>query len=104
MIALANTAALILFASFVFAHATDAQEQNRYAADDFAKVEKIDIHFHLHSDDLDFIELAKRDRFSILNIATQSAPADVMREKHRIPETDRRVNPIRPVTRTDRES
>ena len=60
-----------------------AQTAERLSAEDFSKVEKIDIHFHLHSENTEFMELAQRDRFSILNIATQSAPADVMREKHR---------------------
>lgn len=57
--------------------------QDRFEVDDFAKVEKIDIHFHLHIDDARFMELAAKDRFCILNIATQSAPAEVMRVKHR---------------------
>ena len=58
-------------------------DHSRFAVEDFAKIEKIDIHFHLHTEDTKFVELAKRDRFSLLNIATQSAPADVMRQKHR---------------------
>ena len=57
--------------------------EDRFLVEDFAKVEKIDIHFHLHSLDPQFMQLAAKDRFKILNIATQSAPADVMREKHR---------------------
>ncbi len=57
--------------------------QDHYTADNFSKVEKIDIHFHLHSEDTRFVELAQRDRFRLLNIATQSAPPEVMRYKHR---------------------
>ncbi len=60
-----------------------AAEEDRFGVEDFTKVEKIDIHFHLHNDTPGFVELAERDRFSFLNIATQSSPADVMREKHR---------------------
>ena len=58
-------------------------ERDRFQADDFSRVEKIDIHFHLHTDDKRFMDLAAKDRFSVLNIATQSAPAAVMQEKHR---------------------
>ena len=58
-------------------------QDDRFSADDFTKVEKIDIHFHLHIDNPEFMKLVERDRFSILNIATQSSSADVMQEKHR---------------------
>ena len=78
-----KVAMVLLVAWFGLFRTVDAEEENRFTAEDFTKVEKIDIHFHLHSDDTKFIQLAKRDRFSILNIATHSAPADVMREKHR---------------------
>lgn len=70
---------LLVLQSGSFGQAGD----ERFSADDFTKVEKIDIHFHLHSTAPEFMELAAKDRFKILNIATQSAPADVMREKHR---------------------
>lgn len=58
-------------------------QDNLFTEHDFTKVEKIDIHFHLHSANTQFMEFAARDRFSILNIATQSAAPAVMREKHR---------------------
>lgn len=64
--------------------AQTAQGQTKcFTAKDFPTLEKIDCHFHLHSDDARFLELAAKDKFSIVNIATQSAPAEVMREKHR---------------------
>lgn len=72
-----------------------AETREHFDAADFAAVEKIDIHFHLHSDDVRFMELAARDRFRILNIATQSAPADVMREKHRTIFLQYRAHPDR---------
>lgn len=56
---------------------------DRYRADDFSKVDKIDIHFHLHSDNVEFVRQTQRDQFRFLNIATQTSPPDVMREKHR---------------------
>ena len=45
--------------------------EHRLLVEDFAKVEKTDIHFHLHSLDPQFMELAAKDRFKILNIATR---------------------------------
>ena len=69
--------------------------EDRLNVEDFAKIEKIDIHFHLHSPDPQFMELARKDRFRILNIATQSAPADVMREKHRTIFAQHRAHPER---------
>ena len=68
-------------------------EERRFAVEDFAAVEKIDIHFHLHTDDPGFIALARRDRFRLLNIATQSSPADEMREKHRTMFAQYRAHP-----------
>ena len=49
---------------------------------DFDTIEKVDIHFHLHSDKTDFVALSRRDRFRFLNIATQSADAETMKQKH----------------------
>ncbi len=60
-----------------------SESAGKFGVKDFPRVEKIDIHFHLHNDDAAFMEMAARDGFSILNIATQSAPPEVMREKHR---------------------
>ena len=62
--------------------ATRAQESQQFSLDDFATIEKIDIHFHLHSDSTDFVRLARRDRFRFLNIATQSADSETMKQKH----------------------
>lgn len=81
-----RTILLTLIQLFWLLYCTDltvAEPADHFVAADFANVEKIDIHFHLHNNDTRFMELAARDRFSILNIATQSAPADVMQEKHR---------------------
>ncbi|MEM8733472.1 MAG: amidohydrolase family protein [Planctomycetota bacterium] len=51
---------------------------------DFAKVEKIDIHVHIHCEDLDFVAMAKRDRFRFLNMAVWSNPdPNINAEKHR---------------------
>jgi predicted TIM-barrel fold metal-dependent hydrolase len=72
-----------------------AQESDRFSLEDFATIEKIDIHFHLHTENADFVTLARRDRFSFLNIATQSAGPDVMEQKHKTMFLQYRTNPDR---------
>lgn len=55
-----------------------------FQSTDFASVEKIDIHVHIHCDDLDFVAMAKRDHFSFLNMAVWSNPDPAVNvEKHR---------------------
>lgn len=75
-------------------HAQIASEES-FSMDDFSKIEKIDIHFHLHSDNVDFVAMARRDRFGFLNIATQTAGPEVMEEKHRTVLLQHRANPDR---------
>ncbi len=67
----------------------------RFSVEDFTTIEKIDIHFHLHSENTDFVRLARHDRFSFLNIATQSAGPEVMKQKHRTVFLQYRANPDR---------
>jgi hypothetical protein len=62
---------------------------------DFAKIEKIDIHFHLHSENTDFVTLARQDRFSFLNVATQSSGPEVMAQKHKTVLLQHKANPDR---------
>ena len=40
-----------------------------YSVDDFERVEKIDIHVHINSLDLAFIEQAEKDNFALLTIS-----------------------------------
>lgn len=54
-----------------------------YSMDDFASVQKIDIHAHIHTDDLDFVSLSKRDAFRFVNMAVWSGAAAENLEKHR---------------------
>ena len=68
---------------------------DRFSMDDFAAIEKIDIHFHLHTDNTDFVAMARRDRFGFLNIATQSAGPEVMELKHRTIFLQYQANPDR---------
>ncbi len=69
--------------------------QERFSVDDFTKIEKIDIHFHLHTENGDFVALGRRDRFNFLNIATQTGGADVMELKHRTVFWQYEANPDR---------
>lgn len=73
--------------------------QNELAAtftvEEFATIEKIDIHFHLHSANTDFVAMARRDRFSFLNIATQSSGPAIMKQKHDTNYLQYRANPDR---------
>lgn len=69
--------------------------QDRFSMEDFSTIEKIDIHFHLHTDNTDFVALTKRDRFSFLNIATQSGGAKVIEQKHRTIFLQYRAHPDR---------
>ncbi len=68
---------------------------DRFSMGDFAAVEKIDIHFHLHSDNTDFVTIARRDRFSFLNIATHTGGPEVMKQKHRTIFLQYQANPDR---------
>lgn len=61
---------------------TQAQTQH-YAMEDFSKVEKIDVHMHIHTESLDFLALAKRDNFRFVNMAVWSGSAARNIENHR---------------------
>ncbi|HBE66734.1 MAG TPA: amidohydrolase [Planctomycetaceae bacterium] len=62
--------------------AASGQEQY-YSLDDFSRVAKIDIHAHIHTDDTDFVNLSKRDRFRFVNMAVWSSDSKTNAEKHR---------------------
>ncbi len=52
--------------------------------EDFYRVEKIDVHAHVYAETLDFVSLAKRDRFRFVNMAVWSDPSPRENlEKHR---------------------
>lgn len=58
-------------------------QDDRFTMEDFARIEKIDMHAHIHTESLDFVALAKRDRFRFLNMAVWSSEPSVNLEKHR---------------------
>jgi len=72
-----------------------AQDSKHFSIDDYNSVEKIDIHFHIHTDITDFVSLAKRDRFRFLNMAVQTGNAKVMEHKHRTVFLQYQANPNR---------
>ncbi len=64
--------------------ATGAYGQAEYfSEEDYYQVEKIDMHMHVHTENLDFVALAKRDRFRFVNMAVWSGKAADNQEKHR---------------------
>lgn len=68
--------------------------------EDFTTIEKYDCHFHLHTNNTDFVALSKRDRFNFLNIATYTSGTDVagakaMEQKHRTIFLQYNANPDR---------
>lgn len=76
--------------------AADSVAESRcFSVDDFADVEKIDIHCHLHMTSTDFVALARKDRFSFLNIATQSVGPEEMRQRLETVLLQHRANPDR---------
>jgi hypothetical protein len=60
-----------------------AQSQS-FSMEDYYRIEKTDVHAHIYSDELDFVSLAKRDRFRFVNMAVWSDPTPQENlEKHR---------------------
>lgn len=86
---------LLLFAMVLACSGQVSFAQEQFSMDDFPLIEKIDIHFHLHTENGDFAALAKRDRFSFLNIATQTGGAELMEQKHRSIFLQYQLNPSR---------
>jgi hypothetical protein len=75
--------------------ALGAEVIGRFSMDDYGSVEKIDIHFHIHTENTDFVALARRDQFRFLNMAVQTGDASVMEQKHHTTFLQFRANPDR---------
>ena len=54
-----------------------------FGMEDYSRVEKIDIHVHFRTDNTEFAEMARTDRFRFMNIAVHSADNEEMEERHR---------------------
>jgi hypothetical protein len=66
-----------------------------FSLDDYHRVDKIDVHFHIRSEAPEFVEFAKQDRFRFVNIATYSANPDEMRLRHRAAFAQQKAHPDR---------
>jgi hypothetical protein len=66
-----------------------------FSTEDYYRVDKIDVHFHIRTDNPEFVELAKHDRFRFVNIATFSADPEEMRLRHRTAFAQLRAHPDR---------
>lgn len=86
---------VFVVAGALFAFTARDVSADTFSVDDYPNIQKVDIHFHLHSENTDFVALARRDRFSFLNIATQSAGAEIMRQKHKTVFLQYQANPDR---------
>ncbi len=60
-----------------------AQESTTFTMEDFATVEKIDLHFHMAASDVKLLEKAAKDRFRFLNIVVDSSGPLMLRQRHR---------------------
>jgi len=53
-----------------------------FTTEDYYRVDKIDVHAHIRTEDPRFVELAKRDRFRFVNIVTDSSGPEELRQRH----------------------
>lgn len=87
---------LFVFACFLAIVNSGFGDEPSYTMDDFPNVEKIDIHAHIHTDNLDFVALSERDRFRFVNMAVWSNPDPAVNfEKHRTMFVQYAANPSR---------
>ena len=61
----------------------DGQAQGTFSMEDFAKVEKIDLHFHMGATELEFLSKANEDGFRFLNIVVDSQGPLMLRQRHK---------------------
>lgn len=66
-----------------------------FSMDDYPRVEKIDIHFHMRTDDTSFVDLAREDRFRFLNIVVHTIDPDALAERHRTSFVQHEAHPDR---------
>ncbi len=64
-----------------------------YTVEDYDRVEKVDIHVHLKTDDTQFVRFAWKDRFRFLNIAVHANDEAEMRLRHRTAFIQAEANP-----------
>lgn len=64
-----------------------------YSSEDFAKVEKIDAHFHIYTDYNSSVSQAMEDHFRLLAINTNSESCGAVGENHQIARSLKEVHP-----------
>lgn len=90
----------LLAASFLLALAPGAiaqEDATYYTAEDYDRVEKIDLHAHIHTYDSRFVDMAEADRFRFVNIGTHDADAGEMALRNDTALVQRALRPDRVV-------
>ncbi len=72
-----------LFLIFALLSLVSCRQSNHYSMDDFTKVEKIDAHYHIYTQDENSVEMAQNDNFMLLNINTYSGGCERVVEAHK---------------------
>jgi predicted TIM-barrel fold metal-dependent hydrolase len=72
-----------------------AASEEFYTEADYDRLDKIDLHAHIHAEDGGFVGLAREDRFWFVNIATHAADPDEMRMRHETVFTQLEAHPDR---------
>ena len=71
----------------------DAQAPPRYSVADFSRVEKIDMHTHIHTEVLDFVAMGRRDKMRFLSMAVHDSDPVQMKFLHRTTYLQHDANP-----------
>ena len=87
-----NVTMLSLVVSFAICHAAP---EDSFTTEDYYLVDKIDVHFHILTEDPQFVTLAKRDRFRFVNIVTDSADPTELNLRHRAAFAQLKAHPDR---------
>ena len=83
----------VLAAPFLAAQNSPATDTARYSMDDFTRVEKIDVHFHIRTDDPGLVDLARKEQFRFLNVVVHVPDAGELAERHRVSFAQQKAHP-----------
>ena len=81
--AITKTLRAITLASLLVGPPAIAQDSDTFSMEDFARIEKIDLHFHMGAADLELLTNANEDRFRFLNIVVDSQGPLMLRQRHK---------------------
>lgn len=73
----------------------DAAPAESFSTEDYYRVDKIDVHSHIRTEDPRFVTLAKRDRFRFVNIVTDSGGPTELNLRHRAAFAQLKAHPDR---------